>query len=711
MKKFTKSLIILHQKIALMKKTTLAGLLSALILVCACTADNKTVVFFDAKKGVVGVTEQGVTTELKNGELNVTTIPGNNTPGIVVKGHWSLPESSEMQLVVTNHDDRPLTLRCRVVSPHPSDSILNFSSNNVTLAPGETRDYRFNLPMKMPEALKEKFFGMRGNPFGMQNNQNNAFDPQNVTQFILTTGQNETASRWSVSLIAARAVEALFLSHVPIDRFFPMIDKYGQFKHRDWPGKIYDDDDLKKAITAEKADMAANPSPKDRNQYGGWTAGPRHEATGHFRTEKIDGKWWLVDPEGYLFWSHGTNCVITGNANTPLTDRAYYFEDLPSKEGTFASCYSTGSSRMAYYQNKSYESFDYSLANIIRKYGENWADTYNDLVHKRLRSWGMNTIANWSSPQFYSMQRTPYTENLNIRSQAIRGSEGYWGQFIDPFDPQFRQSIKESANRAARTSGLDPWCIGYFVQNEISWGNETSLALAAFVSPADQPVKIAMVEHLKQKYDTIEKLNAVWQTQHKSWNDLLQSNVRPDIQYSREDLVECYRLIAEQYFRVIKEELHAACPDKLYLGCRFSGGNNVATIEASKYCDVISFNIYRYNLDSFTLPEGIDKPCIIGEFHFGALDRGMIHTGLCPTESQEARAAAYEKYVLSALNNRYLVGTHWFQYQDQATTGRGLDGENYQIGLLSVCDSPYPETIEAVRKIGNNMYELRYRGK
>jgi len=297
MKKFTKSLIILHQKIALMNKTTLAGLLSALILCCACTADNKTVVFFDAKKGVVDVTEQGVTTELKNGELFVTTVPGNNTPGIVLKGHWSLPESSEMQLVVTNHDDRPLTLRCRVVSPHPSDSILNFSSNNVTLAPGETRDYRFNLPMKMPEALKEKFFGMRGNPFGMQNNQNNAFDPHNVTQFILTTGQNETASRWSVSLIAARAVEALFLSHVPIDRFFPMIDKYGQFKHRDWPGKIYDDDDLKKAITVEKADMAANPSPKDRNQYGGWTAGPRHEATGHFRTEKIDGKWWLVDPK------------------------------------------------------------------------------------------------------------------------------------------------------------------------------------------------------------------------------------------------------------------------------------------------------------------------------------------------------------------------------------------------------------------------------
>ncbi len=689
------------------KYVTSAGLIIALIACCfACSADSQMIALFDAKNGADGVTGQGAAIEMKNGELFVTTGTDNNAPGIVLKGHWSLPESTEMLLVVTNHENRSLTLRCRIVSPHPSDSIRNFSSNNVTLAPGETRQWRFILPMKMPEALKDKFFGMRGNPFAMSNNP---FDPSDVTQVILTSNQSREVSMWSVKQIAAKPVKALFLSHVPVEKFFPMIDRYGQFIHRDWPGKIYSDNDLKKAFETEKADLAAKPSPKDRNQYGGWTAGPKREATGHFRPEKIDGKWWLVDPEGFLFWSHGTNCIRVSNGETPLSDREFYFEDLPSRESPFAGCFGTGRSSMAYYQDKgTYQTFDFSQANLIRKYGENWAATYNDLVHQRLRSWGMNTIANWSSPQFYRMQRTPYTENLSIRALPIRGSEGYWGQFIDPFEPQFRLSIQESANRAAQTSGNDPWCIGYFVQNEISWGNETSLALAAFVSPAEQPVKIALVEHLKQKYGDIGKLNAAWQRQHKNWDALLQSTERPDIQRSREDLVDCYRLIAEQYFRVIKEELHAACPNKLYLGCRFSGGNNIATIEASKYCDVISFNIYRYDLDSFTLPEGIDKPCIIGEFHFGALDRGMIHTGLCPVESQEARAAAYEKYVRSAINNRYLVGTHWFQYGDQATTGRGLDGENYQIGLVTICDTPYPETIEALRNIGNTMYNLRY---
>ena len=59
------------------------------------------------------------------------------------------------------------------------------------------------------------------------------------------------------------------------------------------------------------------------------------------------------------------------------------------------------------------------------------------------------------------------------------------------------------------------------------------------------------------------------------------------------------------------------------------------------------------------------------------------------------------------MENRWLVGTHWFQYGDQATTGRG-DGENYQIGFLDICDTPYTETIQAARQVGATMYQRRF---
>ena len=89
---------------------------------------------------------------------------------------------------------------------------------------------------------------------------------------------------------------------------------------------------------------------------------------------------------------------------------------------------------------------------------------------------------------------------------------------------------------------------------------------------------------------------------------------------------------------------------------------------------------------------------------------GLFHPGLVATAHQEERAERYRSFVEGALRNPVLVGAHWFQYQDQATTGRG-DGENYQIGLVDICDRPYPETIRACREVGYRLYGIRLAAK
>ena len=96
-----------------------------------------------------------------------------------------------------------------------------------------------------------------------------------------------------------------------------------------------------------------------------------------------------------------------------------------------------------------------------------------------------------------------------------------------------------------------------------------------------------------------------------------------------------------------------------------------------------------------------------GRVHFGALDRGMFHTGLVPVANQEARAKAYHDYVLGAVKHPQFVGTHWFQWKDEPTTGRIHDEENYQIGFLDVADTPYRETIDASRTLAAEMYQAR----
>ena len=165
-------------------------------------------------------------------------------------------------------------------------------------------------------------------------------------------------------------------------------------------------------------------------------------------------------------------------------------------------------------------------------------------------------------------------------------------------------------------------------------------------------------------------------------------------------------MICEKYFAEVADAVHRSAPGKLYLGCRFAWTNDLARAAAQKYCDVVSYNFYKREIGGFKPVEGEDKPVIIGEFHFGALDRGMFHTGLVSCNDQNGRANAYKEYVQSALRNPWIVGTHWFQYGDQPTTGR-FDGENYQIGLVDVCDVPYYETINAIREVGYSMYETR----
>jgi hypothetical protein len=543
---------------------------------------------------------------------------------------------------------------------------------------------------------------MRGAPV-----QNRKIDPSNVTQLLIFVSRPKT--EYSFELDNIRAADSVKI--LDTKTYFPFIDEFGQYIHKDWPGKSHSQQELIAQGKAEQKDLAAHPGPSDRNKFGGWTAGTQLKATGFFRVQKYQGKWWLVDPEGRLFWSHGIDCVRASNA-TPITDREHYFTNLPKANSQFAKFYGGGSwAPHGYYKDHSpYRTYDFSRANFLRKYGPDWPRAFADITHRRLKSWGLNTIANWSDSKIYLMRKTPYVATISFTAKTLEGSKGYWGKFYDVFDPTFPLALRKRLAREKSASASDPWCIGYFVHNELSWGDETSLAVAALISPPDQRAKKVFIKDLKAKYKTIDALNTAWSTEHRNWDDLLQSTYPPAKDKASEDLTAFYTRTAETYFQTIREEVKKVAPHQLYMGCRFAWVNDLAARAATKFCDIVSYNRYSYSVENHRLPDGIDMPIIIGEFHFGALDRGMFHTGLRKTANQQDRADKYESYVRGALSNPYIVGTHWFQYKDQATTGRG-DGENYQIGFIDICDTPYPEIVKASRKIAQNLYQYRLNTK
>ena len=638
----------------------------------------------------------------KAGALRVETGHEAPWPGVTLKapaGQWDLSRYEYVSLDATNRGRESVTVHCRVDNPG-ADGTNHCVTDRLALAPGDTQTLTvriFPVPWKLDEPVE--LVGMRANPVHA-----GKLDTAAVTQLVVFVPRPKRDHVFEIDNIRAGGRVAV----LDASTFLPFIDKFGQYIHKDWPGKTHSVEEMSAAGRREEEDLRTRVRPADWNKYGGWADGPRFQATGFFDVQKHKGKWWLVDPTGRLFWSHGIDCVRSANA-TPITDREPYFRNLPEQGSPHAAFYGGGSwAPHGYYQNHSpYKTYDFSRANLLRKYGDDFEETFADTTHRRFASWGVNTIANWSDERIYLLRRTPYVGTIHFESKRLEGSEGYWGKFYDVFDPSFAANLRERLNREKSRSAGDPWCIGYFVHNELSWGDDTSLAVATLASPPDQAAKIVFLNDLKARYEQIGELNDAWGTDYESWDALRQSQKTPDKEKARADLEDFYTKTAETYFSTIRRELKKVAPDQLYMGCRFAWVNDRAARAATKFCDVVSYNRYSYSVEDLKLPEGVDLPVIIGEFHFGALDRGMFHTGLRRTESQQDRADKYESYVRGALRNPCVVGTHWFQYKDQATTGRG-DGENYQIGFIDVCDRPYPEIVQAARNVGHSMYEYRF---
>jgi hypothetical protein len=505
---------------------------------------------------------------------------------------------------------------------------------------------------------------------------------------------------------------------LPTVSYDKIVDRFGQYTRSEWPGKIHNEDEFLQQRKSEEAEFKRVPALPDRDEYGGWSSGPKLPARGFFYTCQQQGKWWLVTPSGHLFLSFGVNAIRTDEAETLITSRESMFSWLPGEKDPLAR-HLSDAKNILYGPVRQGKGFNFYRANLQRKYGEDYTPRFLETVNDRLRSWGFNTIANWSDPRLYSYHEVPYTATITIEGDFARVSNGIEHQkkMTDPFDPQFRQAVRYNLEKQTAKYHDDPWCIGYFIDNEISWGGTSSdvehfgLAIGTLRERASSPAKQAFINLLKQRYSSIDALNAGWGTQFKTWELSTQESPTPD--FSREkvkaDFTSFLEEFARQYFRTIKECLTETDPNHLYLGCRFAWYIPEAVDAAAEFCDVVSFNIYdrELNPEDWAFALKLNKPCIIGEFHFGAMDRGMFHTGLVAAHDQKERAQLFVGFIHSVVDHPAFVGCGWFQFMDEPLTGRTYDGENFSIGLVNVTDTPYPELIDAARQAHAEAYTRR----
>ena len=92
----------------------------------------------------------------------------------------------------------------------------------------------------------------------------------------------------------------------------PVLDSFGQWALADWPRKLHSQEQLARELAEEEKNFGSA-ADFGYGRYGGYK-NTQAKATGFFRVEQIDGRWWFVDPEGHLFLSTGINGSPGGGA-------------------------------------------------------------------------------------------------------------------------------------------------------------------------------------------------------------------------------------------------------------------------------------------------------------------------------------------------------------------------------------------------------------
>ena len=438
----------------------------------------------------------------------------------------------------------------------------------------------------------------------------------------------------------------------------PYVDEFGQWADGEFEGKVHSLEELQAAWDEEARTLEDNALP--RSKFGGFLD-KNVGGTGFFRVQKIDGRWWFVDPEGYLFLSISGGGPTAGGGGEAANREGLegMFTSFPpeTSEAVVGSNYGATGPRM----------MSFGEWNLHRRYGfdDDWKDKWADMTTKRMHAWGLTT----GSPRPYSF---PYLGSLRLRMETFFGIQ-------DVYAPGFEQKVADGLAYLADSKD-DPYLLGYFLQNEPSWlETEPRVCQLLLDDPTDRPIKSELKAYLAKNGDSDETRTQFIHDTYRIWIGTLSKYVR---KYD---------------------------PNHLILGIRFGHSNvphkNILQI-VKDYSDVFAFNTYRLSpnveyLDA--VMAAVDMPMIDGEFHFGTIDRGMA-PGLVQVANQEERAVAFRYFAENGFSHPALVGIAWFQYTDQGLMGRG-DGERYNIGLVDVVDRPYP-IVKGIRETAENIYKV-----
>ena len=346
-------------------------------------------------------------------------------------------------------------------------------------------------------------------------------------------------------------------------------------------------------------------------RFGGWLE-RREKATGFFHTARIDGRWWLVDPEGCLFLSVGINSVAPlRRSEHPAPGDAQRDSAQPERRD-----------------------------GVGFPANERWVAETAEVLHRNR----LNTLGCWSAGEVFVASATPFPYCLRwnfMRAYRAQRKGRYpatgSAQAIYPFDPEFAEFCDEHARGLAATKD-DPWLLGHFLDNELPL-HEDGIVTRYLAFPESDPCHTAAAAFMRTRV----------------------RNGTP----GKDDDRAFLGLVVKEYYRTVASACRRHDPNHMLLGSRFHGRAlaSPALFEAAgPYTDVISVNYYhRWGVEQERFNAWANlagRPILISEWYANV---GLANAGwLVRTEADRGRF--YQHMTLGLLENRNCVGWHWFKF-------------------------------------------------
>jgi hypothetical protein len=393
------------------------------------------------------------------------------------------------------------------------------------------------------------------------------------------------------------------------------------------------------------------------NRYGGCLDLPRERATGFFRAQKVGGRWWLIDPEGYRFYHVGINTVREPrNVNAGFGSSAQWAERVTAQ-----------------FRENGFNGLGNSSSAQLQKVGQPlvWVLRHNFL--------------------FAFAREKKLVE-------AASGTQGFPNRCMPVFHPEF-PAFCEAYGPALAATANDPALLGIMTENEIQCPVDLlDRYLAGDTSDPD----------LKPGRDAA----AAWLTARKG---------SPDTKgLTRRDRYAFIAYAFERYYGLVVPIVRKHDPNHLYLGSRinYSEGefdNPWFWKMLAPYHDVVSVNYYhRWGPQAEELADWAawtDRPVLFTEWYAKALDAvpklANTHGAGWVVRTQEDRARYYQHFALGALETQNVVGWHFFKYMDDPPESKALDnlgGANK--GMFDVSGQPHQPLLARARAVNREVYPL-----